>query len=317
MAKYRTALPQLSDKLFLTDSGLETSLIFHEGIDLPCFASFTLLSDPAGCKMLTDYYRRHAALARERRLGFVLESVTWRANPDWGAKLGLDAKALAKANREAIRMLEEVRAEMETPASPMPISGNIGPRGDGYVVGATMTIHEAERYHGAQIRVFADTAADYVSAFTLTYPQEAIGVVRAARTNGLPSVISFTVEIDGRLPNGMALGEAIMTVDDATDGAAAYFMVNCAHPTHFEAVFDSGEAWTRRIGGIRANASRRSHAELDNSADLDDGDPAELGLQYRDLLRRLPAIRVVGGCCGTDFRHVEQIGFACAALEAA
>jgi homocysteine S-methyltransferase len=139
-----------------------------------------------------------------------------------------------------------------------------------------------------------------------------MGFVRAARAAGLPSVVSFTVETDGRLPTGQPLGEAIRAVDDATDGAAAYFMVNCAHPDHFFHVLDD-ETWTRRIHGIRCNASRQSHAELDACEVLDDGDPAEFGGQHRAIKDRMPWINIFGGCCGSDLRHVTQIAKALAA----
>jgi S-methylmethionine-dependent homocysteine/selenocysteine methylase len=193
------------------------------------------------------------------------------------------------------------------------ISGNIGPRGDGYDPGKAMSADEAHAYHGWQVELFRDAGADCVSAFTMTNVGEATGVARAAQAAGMPSVISFTVETDGRLPAGDTLGAAITAVDAATDGAPAYYMINCAHPTHFEDVLDAGSEWVKRLGGVRANSSRRSHAELDNAPELDAGNPAELGEQYGDLLRRFPQITVLGGCCGTDHRHVECISRACRA----
>jgi len=129
---------------------------------------------------------------------------------------------------------------------------------------------------------------------------------------GVPAVISFTVETDGRLPSGQPLVEAVEQVDLETDGGPAYFMINCAHPTHFEHLFEDPElAWTERILGLRANASTRSHAELDQAEDLDDGDPEDLGERYAQLRRHLPELRVLGGCCGTDHRHVTAITTAC------
>ena len=308
-AKYRHALPQQGKKLFLTDAGLETCLVFLDKIDLPHFAAFDLLKTDEGFSRLRDYYASFAALARDKRYGFVLESPTWRANPDWAAKLGYARAELDAVNRRSIVLMEEVRGAYETPDSPMVISGCVGPRGDGYDPSHRMTAEEAEAYHAGQIVAFRDSAADMVSAITMNYVEEAIGIARAARAAEMPVVISFTTETDGRLPTGETLEEAIAAVEAATGNAPAYYMINCAHPTHFEAALE--EPWVRRIGGIRANASRRSHAELDSSPDLDAGDPVELGRQYRTLRHRFGCFNVLGGCCGTDFRHVEQIAFAC------
>ncbi len=311
MSKYRSRLPQLDGGLFLTDGGLETCLIFHNGIDLPHFAAFDLLHTIEGKAILRRYYQRYIALARENGAGFILESPTWRSSPDWGARLGYSDPALAAINREAIELMRELRDAHETAAMPMVISACVGPRGDGYDPGQMMSAAEAEAYHARQIGLFWDTAADLVTAMTLTNTSEAVGITRAAQAAGLPVVISFTLETDGRLPTGEALGEAIAAVDDATGAGPAYYMINCAHPDHFADTLAAGGGWLGRLRGLRANASRRSHAELNDSADLDDGDPVELGGQYRALRRRHGHITVLGGCCGTDHRHVGQIGTAC------
>ena len=245
MPKYRTRLPQLSDRLFLTDAGMETYLIFHEGAELPCFASFDLMKSDAGVAQVRRYYARYATMARDAGLGFVFETPTWRANRDWGAKVGYDAQALADVNRRAVALMAEMRAEYETPRSPMVISGNIGPRGDGYNPERMMSAAEAEAYHAEQINVFRDTEADFVSAFTLNYVDEAIGVARAAQAAGMPAVISFTVETDGRLPTGQALKDAISETDAATASSPAYYMLNCAHPTHFADALAKDEPWTQ------------------------------------------------------------------------
>jgi S-methylmethionine-dependent homocysteine/selenocysteine methylase len=303
---YRDRLPQLAgDRPYLTDGGLETSLIFHQGLDLPAFAAFPLASDEAGRDALKRYFEPFLAIPRERGAGFVLDTATWRANPDWGAELGYTREGLADANRHCVAFAEQIRDGAD--GMPVVISGAVGPRGDGYVAGEMMSADEAERYHSEQITTFADTAVDMISAITLTYADEATGIVRAAVGAGIPVVVSFTVETDGRLPSGQALGDAIEQVDAETDGAAAYFMINCAHPTHFSGVVEEGGRWLSRIGGIRANASAMSHAELDEAEELDDGDPAELAGQYAELRPLLPEIRVLGGCCGTDHRHVAEI----------
>jgi S-methylmethionine-dependent homocysteine/selenocysteine methylase len=302
-------LPQLSgDRLFLTDGGLETTLIFHLGLELPDFAAFDLLRDDTGAEALRRYYESYIAIAREHGAGIVLDTATWRASRDWGERLGYSPEELAEANRRAVALIEELR--ILNPDVPAVLDGVIGPRWDGYVVGETMTPEEAEAYHSEQIGTFAGTAADMVSAITMTYADEAVGIARAAQAAGLPAAISFTVETDGRLPSGQPLGAAIEQVDAETASAPAYFMINCAHPTHFEAALEG--PWLERVRGIRANASRMSHEELDASEELDEGDPDELAEQYRALRDRLPNATVLGGCCGTDDRHVAAIAAACA-----
>jgi S-methylmethionine-dependent homocysteine/selenocysteine methylase len=303
---YRDRLPQLDGGVFVTDGGIETTLIFHRGLDLPEFAAFDLLKDEAGTDALRQYYEPYARIAGERGLGLVLESPTWRANPGWAEKIGYSRDELDAMNRKAIALMEELRAEHQRDA-PIVISGCVGPEGDGYAPATVLTAEEAEQYHSAQIESFADTTADMVTAITMTYAEEAVGVARAAAKAGLPSAISFTVETDGRLPSGQALAGAIQQVDDETGAAPAYYMINCAHPTHFEGALAEGGAWVGRIGGLRTNASMKSHAELDESEELDEGDPADLGARHAALKARLPAVNVLGGCCGTDHRHVGAI----------
>jgi S-methylmethionine-dependent homocysteine/selenocysteine methylase len=290
-AKYRERLPQLDDGLFLTDGRLETTLVFHDGFDLPCFAAFVLLDSERGRKALREYFDRYVPMAIAAGTGFVLESPTWRANPDWGAKVGYSLEALARNNRAAIEFLLELRDRYETPASPIVVSGAIGPRGDGYDPGTVMSAGEAAAYHSFQMGVFRDAGADLVSAFTMTNSNEAQGIVLAAKGADMPCVISFTVETDGRLPTGETLAEAIESVDAATGRSPAYYMINCAHPTHFDHVLDASEAWTKRLRGLRANSSRCSHAELDNAPELDIGDPHELSGKRRRNSAYCPAWR--------------------------
>jgi len=311
MSPYRKHLPQLANRLFITDSGLETTLIFHHGIELPYFASFTLLDQPEGLQLLKQYFARHVDIARARGAGIVLETPTWRASEDWGRKLGYDENALDKINRTAVAQLELLRAQMETAETPIVISGNLGPRGDGYRVETRMGVDEARAYHGKQIATFADTGADLAAAFTMNYLEEALGIVLAARDAAMPVAISFTVETNGRLPSGMSLAEAMALCDAESGGYPAYYMINCAHPAHFAHVLREGSAWRDRLRGLRANASRLSHAELDACTELDAGNPQELGEQFRELRELLPQLNILGGCCGTDHRHIEAIGAAC------
>jgi len=306
-AEYRQRLPQIDGGVFLTDGGLETTLVFHEGWDLPNFEAFTLLDSERGREALRAYFDRYVPMALAARAGFVLETPTWRANPDWAEKVGYGRDALARINHAAIDLMAEIRARYETPASPMVISGCIGPRGDGYDPATLMTPGDAEAYHAFQIGIFRDAGADFVSAFTMTNSTEARGIAQAAKAADMPCVISFTLETDGRLPTGESLADAIAAVDEATDKGPAYYMINCAHPTHFEHVLEAGGSWVKRLRGLRANSSRCSHAELDESPVLDTGDPVQLGKEYAAILRRFPHINVLGGCCGTDHRHVACI----------
>ncbi len=310
MQSNRPALPQLGGDLFLTDAGLETSLIFYDGVELPCFATFPLLETEDGRRRLREYFRPFLRLARDNHAGFILDTVTWRANADWGAQLGYAAVALDRVNRKAVDFAVELAREYAGPKNPVVVSGMIGPRGDGYRPDAPMTADEAERYHRVQIATFSDTAAGMVSAFTLNYIDEAIGIARAARAHGIPAALSFTVETDGRLPSGDTLQSAVEAVDRATGASPAYYMINCAHPSHFEGALGDGGAWRERVRGLRANASAKSHAELDASTEIDAGDPLELAAAYRALRARLPRLSVLGGCCGTDYRHVEAIATA-------
>jgi S-methylmethionine-dependent homocysteine/selenocysteine methylase len=310
---YRNHLPQLDGGLFLSDGGIETVLIFQEGIDLPLFAAFDLLKDEAGTERLRTYYAPYLGLARERGIGFVLESPTWRASPRWAGELGYDDRQLDRLNRRAIELLAGIRVEASEAEMPIVISGCVGPQDDGYSPRQLLSAEAAQEYHSAQIETFAGTEADQVTAITMTYAEEAIGIARASRQAGIPAAISFTVETDGRLPSGQELGEAIELVDSETDAAPAYFMINCAHPTHFEAVLRGAGAWRDRLRGLRANASVQSHAELDEATELDDGDPADLGARYAGLRESLPALTVLGGCCGTDQRHIGEIRDACLA----
>lgn len=311
MPRYRTKLPQSSGRLLLTDGGIETTLIFQYGFDLPCFAAFPLLDTPPGQAALHQYYATYAALAQRLGLGLLLESPTWRANPDWAARLGYSPARLGDVQRRAIALMEEFRTRLEQQGTQAVIAGNLGPRGDGYVPSAIMTAGEAAAYHHPQIAAFARTEADLVSALTLNYRNEAIGIALAAREVAMPVVLSFTVETDGRLPTGDTLQRAIEETDAATDGYPAYYMVGCAHPTHILAGLLPDGAWRQRVGGIRANASPQSHAQLNEATTLDDGDPVAFGALHRELWRQFPALCVIGGCCGTDHRHVEH---ACLAL---
>jgi homocysteine S-methyltransferase len=304
MATYRGHLPQLEGSPVLTDGGLETDLIFNRGIELPLFAAADALRYAEGREALAAYYRRYLDIADEHDLGFVLESPTWRASADWGEQLGYAPGAMDDLNEQAIELLGRLRDERALVRHRV-ISGQIGPRGDGYDPGVQMTLDQAAGYHARQIAVLARTDADLVTAQTMNYVEEAAGVAVAAASHGMPCVISFTVETDGRLPTGHTLRDAVEAVDAVA--TPAYYMINCAHPTHFEEALEAGEAWTRRIGGMRGNASKMSHAELDEAEALDDGNPLEFAGDCHRIRGAHQHINVIGGCCGTDHRHVAAV----------
>ncbi|HSV51809.1 MAG TPA: homocysteine S-methyltransferase family protein [Burkholderiaceae bacterium] len=301
------ALPQMAGGLFLSDGGLETTLVFLEGVALPHFAAFVLLADEAGRERLRRYYRPYLELAASTPgAGFVLETPTWRASADWGLLLGHDAATLAAVNIAAADLVRGLRDAWHSRIEGgIVLSGIIGPRGDGYVVDRISSAADAQAYHRPQAQALKDGGVDMLAAVTMTHLDEAVGVVRAARDVGLPVSVSFTVETDGRLPSGMTLREAIERLD--VDTPPDYFGINCAHPLHFETVLGRGDAWTTRIRSVRANASTLSHAELDAATELDIGDVAGLGDCYRRLRGPLAQLNVLGGCCGTDARHLRAI----------
>ncbi len=307
----RFAFPPSNEAIFLTDGGLETTLVFLDGIDLPCFAAFPLLRSEEGRERLESYFKPYIRTAVERDVGFILDTPTWRANTDWGAKLNVSPAELASMNEEAVRWASGLRDRLSDNKERVLINGVVGPRGDGYRADAQMTAEEARAYHAPQVEAFREGGADMVSAVTMNYAEEAIGIARAAEALGLPVVISFTVETDGRLASGETLQSAIERTDRETGHIPAYYMINCAHPTHFDSVLSGTDGWVRRIRGLRANASAKSHAELDESTELDPGDPADLARRYRGLRERMTQLSVLGGCCGTDHRHIAAICEAC------
>lgn len=300
-------LPQLSGGTFLCDGGLETTLLFHQGVDLPHFAAFVLLDDEPGRERLKSYYASYLALCADTPgAGYLLDTPTWRANPDWAALLGLDAERLRAVNTLAARIACALRdAWAPRLSGPIVVGGVIGPRGDGYVADAPHSAEAAADYHTPQAQALAAGGVDMLAAMTMTRSSEALGIALAARRVDLPVSLSFTVETDGRLPSGETLGEAIVRVD--ASAPPAYFAINCAHPAHFMAALNASEPWVERIRCVRANASQKSHAELDAATELDLGDPQDLAQRYRGLKSALPCLNVWGGCCGTDLTHLRAI----------
>jgi len=300
-------LPHQTGDIYLTDGGTETWLMYKRGFDLPEFSAFHLLNDKRATAAIRDYYRAFADIAVKLGTGFIFDSLTYRASRDWGRLLGYSPAGLAEMNHRCLDLYREIAAEAGLAPERTVISGCIGPKGDAYRSNEALTAESAETYHREQIETFSDAGADIVTALTLNAADEAIGIARAAAKAGLPSVISFTLEKDRRLRSGETLGQAIQTVDAATGAAPAYYMINCSHPVDFGPVLTDG-GWTERIRGLRANASTLDHGTLCQLGHLEEGDPDELAAQYRDLRAALPGLNVFGGCCGTDFVHVERIG---------
>jgi S-methylmethionine-dependent homocysteine/selenocysteine methylase len=309
MKKTKNMLPNQSNEIFLTDGGLETTLVFLEGFDLPYFAAFDLLKNKEGYNALKDYYSRYLKIAKEYETNFILESPTWRINPNWIEKIGYSRNSLSELNEKAVALLTDLKLEFSNDIESILISGCVGPRGDGYVPDNCMSIDEAQEYHSEQIRALRNCPVDFISALTMNYVEEVIGIVRAAEAFDIPAVISFTVETDGKLPTGMSLKDAIEEVDKSAAVPPLYFMINCAHPTHFldELQESKHESWVKRIKGLRANASCKSHAELDEATELDRGTPKELAKEYKKLKDSFPHLNVFGGCCGTDEEHIVEI----------
>ncbi len=307
----RHAMPALANRLLVTDGGLETTLIFHDGLDLAHFAAFPLLDKAEGQAALRRYYDSYCAAAERSGAGCILDTPTFRASPAWAEKVGYGVPELHRVIADGVAMLGEVRAAWETADRPIVINGAIGPRGDGYSAAETMDPDTAEAFHAPQVRVYAEAGADLVMAQTMTHAGEAIGIARAAAKAGIPAIVSFTVETDGRLPDGTALREAILTADAATGASPLHYLVNCAHPSHIAPALADGGAWISRLGGVRANPSPKSHAELNESTTLEAGDPDELAALLAAMRGRHRHFHILGGCCGSDHRHAEKIGLAC------
>lgn len=314
MCSFRHQLPQLSDRPFITDGGLETTLIYKDGYDLPEFAAFVLLNDPDGLESLRNYFRSYLSVAEKHQLGFILDSPTYRASQDWADKLGISAKELDEFNQKGVSLLRELRKEFDDRIPEIVLSGCIGPQGDAYSAETGFTAQEAADYHRTQIASLRNAHVDMITAHSIPHAAEGLGIAIAAQLEDMPVAISFTIETDGRLPSGESLKYAIEMIDELTDFEPAYYMINCAHPTHIQEILTGNEPWMDRIKAIRANASNKSHAELDASTELDAGNPEEYGSEMSGLANLLNGLNIYGGCCGTDHRHVAAT---CEALQSA
>jgi homocysteine S-methyltransferase len=311
-----------SDKTFMTFAGIETYLMFLQRFPLREFCAFEVLDhDDAWEQTSREFLRPIADACARNGHGLIADSFVWRASPAYVAQLGYREADVSRFNREGVRrvrkLISEWRAEagVSDTATPVIVSADVGPRGDAYQ-GGEISIDEAVAYHTPQMQALADSEVDLVVALTMTSVNETVGLARVAKEHGVPIGVSATVETDGSLPTGWSLAEFVMRVDDATDGYPVFHMVNCAHPQHLAptlaAARESGAPWVDRIKGFRANASTRSHDELDNSPELDRGDVADLAKQMAGMHADF-SLKIVGGCCGTDAEHIQAIAKACAA----
>jgi len=292
---------------YLAEGGQETEIMYRHGYDLPEFAMYPLLENPAAMADLKAMYARVLDAAAENGVNTILSGLDYRASPDWGAKLGYSRSALSDALQQCIAFLREVARPYEGQIDEILIGGIIGPRGDAYALNRTITAEEAEDYHGFQLGVLKSAKVDVVNAMTFNNIPEAVGVARAAAREGLPLGLGFTLTGDNRLKSGSSLKEAIESVDAAAGNAKPdYYGINCSHPLEFEPALEPGD-WIKRLRSLRPNASAKDKIDLCKIGHLEDGDPVELGRQMGDLARRYPHIDIWGGCCGTWSPHLGEI----------
>ncbi|POF32988.1 homocysteine S-methyltransferase family protein [Roseibium marinum] len=293
-------------RYYLTEGGTETEIMYKWGFELPEFAMFPLLEKRKSADVIRGMYRRYLDVVARYGHSALIGGFDYRASPDWGAKLGYSASALAEANLRSIQFLKDVAAEYEADIPSMLFSGYVGPRGDAYGLNMSVTEESAEEYHSVQIETLARAGVDLVWALTFNNPAEAIGVVRAARRLNLPVAVSFSLDSTHRLKSGFPLSRAIAIVDEATNGYPAFYSLNCSHPQEFEPALEDWN-WTSRLRSIRPNAAKMDKIALCKLGHLEEGDPEELGRLMADVFRRHPHMDIWGGCCGTGHVHLEEI----------
>lgn len=299
--------PRLENKFYLTAGGTETEILYKWGYELPEFAMFTLLDDEEANECVRNMYRRYFEVAAKNNTGLVIEGHDYRASPDWAGKLGISLENLAEIQHRIINFLTDLKTEFDGKVSDVVITGGIGPRGDAYGTGGNISEAEAEDYHSVQLSTLKDTDADMAVALTFNNIPEAVGIVRAATKIGIPIGISLTLNTESRLSSGPSLREAIEAIDENTDEGAAWYGTNCSHPLEFEPAISEEGAWRQRLRLIRPNAAKMEKISLCKLGHLEDGDPIELGAQMGDVASRFPSVDIIGGCCGTDERHLNEI----------
>jgi len=292
---------------YLTEGGQETEIMYRHGHDLPEFAMYPLLDDPAAMTDLRSMYTRVLDVAAKHGFVAMLGGLDYRGSPDWGDKLGYSRAGLAEALERGIDFLRDVARPYEGQLPGILIGGAVGPRGDAYALNRTITADESEDYHGFQIDVLKGAGVDFITAMTFNSVAEAIGVARAAASAGLPLSMGFMLDSDHRLKSGPTLREAIAAVDAETgDARPDFYGINCSHPLEFEPALEPGD-WLSRLRSLRPNASAKEKIELCQIGHLEEGDPVDLGERMGSLARRYPHVDIWGGCCGTWDRHLDQI----------
>lgn len=298
---------QCSDRTFLTEGGTETEIMFRYGHDFPHFAMFELLKNERAMADLRDMYTQYLDVVAETGFAALLSGLDYRASPDWGRLLGYSPQGLADVQVQCIDFLRDVAAPYAGQISEICYAGIIGPRGDAYGSGGTMTADEAQDYHSTQLTTLKGLDVDLAWAATFNNIPEAVGVARAAASIGVPVCIAFTLTSDHRLRSGPSLREAVETVDRETgDARPIGYGINCSHPLEYAPALEPGD-WFRRVRSIRPNAALMDKIALCKLNHLEEGDPVELGQQLGDLARDNPQIDMWGGCCGSWDKHLREI----------
>jgi S-methylmethionine-dependent homocysteine/selenocysteine methylase len=297
---------QRPNKLFLTEAGIETELMYKWGFEIPHFAMFALLENDQIVSTLRGMYRSYLDVAAKHEMSFLMGGFDYRASPDWAELLGYGPEALKEANLRCLDFHRQMGAEYASDVPEAVTMGCVGPRGDAYQLNRTISEAEAEDYHSVQLTTLRDAKVPLVYAATFNNIPEAVGVVRAARRLGLPIALSFSLDSNSKLKSGPSVKEAIEAVDEATDRAPEFYAINCSHPVEFEPALEPG-SWIERLRNLRPNASKMEKIALCKLGHLEEGDPIELGQLMGQLAKRYPHMDIWGGCCGTGEVHLEEI----------
>jgi len=306
MTDHRSFPPQQKGRFYLTEGGTETELLYRYGFELPQFAVFPLLDNPRAVSKMREMFRSYLEVAARHEMCALMGGLDYRASPDWGELLGYSPQGLAEANLRSIEFLRDIAGEYVSDIPDILIEGLIGPRGDAYERGASITESEAEDYHSVQLETLKKANVDLALAITFNNIPEAIGVARAAGRIGVPLAISLFLDSTSKLSSGASLAEAITAIDKETAQTPEFYLVNCSHPVEYEPAMEAGD-WIHRVRGVRPNASRMEKMALCQIGHLEEGDPVELGELCGDLARRHPHMDIWGGCCGTWDRHLDEI----------
>jgi len=292
---------------YLTEGGTETEILYKYGYEVPHFAVFELLNDPAGKRQLEAMFARYLDAAADNNWAALMGGLDYRASPDWGRLLGYSPAGLTEMQIRCIECLRDVARPYRGQLPDIRISGIVGPRGDAYALNRTITAQEAEDYHAPQLETLKQLDVDMAWAATFNNVAEAVGVSRAASKIGVPVCLSFTLSGNHRLQSGPTLREAVETVDaEAGEHRPTCFGINCSHPLEFIPALEPGD-WVLRVRSIRPNATAMDKLSLCKLGHLEDGDPVDLGRRLADLAARYPHIDMWGGCCGTWDRHLGEI----------